>query len=1134
MKRLSLLLWFIFSLVLGYSQTNIKFSADRNYIASIQPLDEIDSLSIDSNKVELPQNVRALVTCRYFDGLGREEQIRQVGITPDKKSLVSSTTYNNRGLKSATTLPVPYSKFDLILPKVIIHPVQLVDGGEYVTSDKLSDARQKYYPSGYDYQEYTYESTPEARTLTTTKPGETWHQHPQRTTYTLNNSSEVIRFRIVTSTEINNTGYYQAGSLSVVQETDEDGKITRSYVDAFGRTIMTRQGVDCDTYYLYDEYDRLCYVLPPKAVDELKNVGSYSDSSSAIQQYAYVYKYDTRGNCSRKKLPGCKAVTMAYDAANRLVLSQNGNQESGNLWTVTKYDALSRVAYTYEFDPLQSPASLIQYCSTRRFIEERADKTMEWPGLGYTLQILPPPTTVQFLTVNYYDDYTFLNNDNNHATALAYHAKDGYGEAYTSAKGLLTGKKSYSLETSSYVLTVYYYDEWGRVVQTRSNDPIGGYNNEYTLYDVAGNIIQSYAEYVPSSTLLSEPISELTQNTYDHSGRIISSKLTINGEHETSVEYEYDKFGRVSRKSRDGGVNYTTYSYNIQDWITLIEDFDFSQHIYYDSIPGNTGSPYFNGNISALKWQPNPLHYDTISSAFSNSIGYIFTYDALNRLTAADSKQGDQLNLPGNYSVQYSYDKQGNITELSRYRGTNVLCDELSFDYRGNQLIRVSDEAGSQDSYELKEYQDQYSGDNEEFTYDQNGNMISDLDRNIVRISYNTLNLPETIEFSNGNKISHEYLSDGTKLSTTYSTKLSSIVAPKGTISPSDIVLNSINKIYYSKNREYKKSFRSYDLTRIRNSEGYYNPNQGFRYYTRDYQGNVRTVYGIDSTETGLQTVTLQRMQYYPYGLPTDNCYNSDFQPYKYGEKEFIETHGYDVYDYETRMYYPAIGRFMTMDPMAESYYSISPYAYCANNPILYVDPSGKVFETAWDVASFIIGAVSLDENLRNGNYWDAALDGVGMLMDAAAILLPGVPGGASASIQALRGTETQLAKNGDKVQKVTSFLRDTKRGRDNEALVLKKFGLTKNTKKFPVKITTKSNEEKRIKVIPDAVTDEYIVEIKDRIEVYDTEQIKGMRKLAEDQGKKFMLIVGDKTYISTKITDNKDEILRIPEIGPQ
>ena len=42
------------------------------------------------------------------------------------------------------------------------------------------------------------------------------------------------------------------------------------------------------------------------------------------------------------------------------------------------------------------------------------------------------------------------------------------------------------------------------------------------------------------------------------------------------------------------------------------------------------------------------------------------------------------------------------------------------------------------------------------------------------------------------------------------------------------------------------------------------------------------------------------------------------------------------------------------------------------------------------------------------------------------------------------------------------------------------------------------------------------------------------MRKLAEDQGKKFMLIVGDKTYISTKITDNKDEILRIPEIGPQ
>lgn len=52
-------------------------------------------------------------------------------------------------------------------------------------------------------------------------------------------------------------------------------------------------------------------------------------------------------------------------------------------------------------------------------------------------------------------------------------------------------------------------------------------------------------------------------------------------------------------------------------------------------------------------------------------------------------------------------------------------------------------------------------------------------------------------------------------------------------------------------------------------------------------------------------------------------------------------------YDFEARMYDPAIGRFMQTDPMAEKYYWISPYAYCANNPIKFVDPTG---EDIWEI----------------------------------------------------------------------------------------------------------------------------------------------------------------------------------------
>jgi RHS repeat-associated protein len=73
----------------------------------------------------------------------------------------------------------------------------------------------------------------------------------------------------------------------------------------------------------------------------------------------------------------------------------------------------------------------------------------------------------------------------------------------------------------------------------------------------------------------------------------------------------------------------------------------------------------------------------------------------------------------------------------------------------------------------------------------------------------------------------------------------------------------------------------------------------------------------------------------------------AETQSRKYNGKEFVEAHGYDTYDYGARGYYPPIMRFTTVDPLAEKYYSVSPYAYCGNNPVRFVDPDGKgVFES--------------------------------------------------------------------------------------------------------------------------------------------------------------------------------------------
>ena len=98
-----------------------------------------------------------------------------------------------------------------------------------------------------------------------------------------------------------------------------------------------------------------------------------------------------------------------------------------------------------------------------------------------------------------------------------------------------------------------------------------------------------------------------------------------------------------------------------------------------------------------------------------------------------------------------------------------------------------------------------------------------------------------------------------------------------------------------------------------------------------------------DMTLDTLFWLSIQRTQYYPSGLPWAERLSDSFtaHPWKYNGKEFVEMHGLDEYDSKARWYYPAICRTTTMDPLAEKYYSTSPYTWCLNNPISNVDLDG-------------------------------------------------------------------------------------------------------------------------------------------------------------------------------------------------
>ncbi len=210
-----------------------------------------------------------------------------------------------------------------------------------------------------------------------------------------------------------------------------------------------------------------------------------------------------------------------------------------------------------------------------------------------------------------------------------------------------------------------------------------------------------------------------------------------------------------------------------------------------------------------------------------------------------------------------------------------------------------------------------------EYVYDQNGNLTKDLNKNISNIQYNSLNLPQVVTFSDGSTITYTYTYDGKKLRTVH------VIG--GVTTTTDYCGNVI--------------YENGTAKRLLTDEGYVDLTTStptYYYYQRDHQGNNRAV--LSATGTVKET-----NDYYPFGGLFAT--NGSVQPYKYNGKELDTKKGLNLYDYGARHYDAALGRFTTVDPSSESYLSLGSYVYCANNPILYIDPTGMDYWSTSDRA---------------------------------------------------------------------------------------------------------------------------------------------------------------------------------------
>ena len=651
---------------------------------------------------------------------------------------------------------------------------------------------------------------------------------------------------------------------------------------------------------------------------------------------------------SVKKLPGVAPVYMVYDKRDRLVMTQDGNLRDSTKWLFTKYDRLNRPVMTglhhnnvvITRDSMQS---LVNASMTVYYEDMTGDFTDE--NFGYTNQSFPVlGAGDEILTVTYYDNYDFDAGNIITSFTGSFNIDGDYPDSLVNyyIKGKVTGFLAKVLGEEKYLLTATYYDDKYRVLRVFNENIFGGKEVTLNKYDFIGNVLKSRL-VIYKDTATTSPVIINRWNDLDHVYRPKDIYHEIVGKDTVHMaKMSYNEIGQLKTKqlhetSNGYYLQNIDYTYNIRGWLTDINDPEttsdnlFALSLQYNDTTG-VGSlgalPMYNGNISGMKWKQNA----------EDLKGYSFRYDALNRLTTSVYGQGPELDqLSGKYNeLVGSYDLNGNILSLNRSGEESDTVytdlDNLGYYYEGNMLIAVEDQG--QKGHGFIDGHEYSSG--QEYEYDSNGNMIKDLNKGIVKIKYNYLNLPSEVIHDATHKVMYTYDATGVKLK-------------KRLISD-----GNITDRYYTGTYEYDNNMLP---VLIHFDEGVVNvtgSTYDYEYFLKDHLGNIRASF----KPSGDTLISTQKVDYYPFGMIA-YANGASNNKYLYNEKELQDDDfggaSLQWYDYGARFYDPQIGRWHVVDPDAESYFAYGPYVYVGNNPIRRIDPAG---DTAWDVVLGFFAAV--------------------------------------------------------------------------------------------------------------------------------------------------------------------------------
>ncbi|TRX35583.1 RHS repeat-associated core domain-containing protein [Flavobacterium sp. ZT3R18] len=917
-------------------------SLDQNYIIGANYKKARTTVYVNASPLEAQVNIT------YFDGLGRPMQQIANQQSDSGKDIITHIGYDDFGRQTKDYLPFASTATNMVYD---------VNAADNTVNFYRTD---KYDNTSNPFSEKKLESSPLNRVLKQAAPGTDWAMnagHEIKLDYQTNTGTEVKLYKATTTwnagsglydISFSDAGNYEANQLyktitydenSAASPTESSGS-TVEFKSKEGQVILKRtyeSKTKHDTYYVYDSYGNLTYVLPPM----------FTNAAGQLDGLCYQYKYDNRNRLAEKKLPGKQWEFIVYDKLDRPVATGPAfspfKDDTAVGWLITKYDAFSRPIYTGWYNYVSNSYTRKSLQDTQNsaavlFETKQTSGAIDGIAAFYTNDV--EPKSIKLLTVNYYDNYVFPNVPAIPSTIEGQNV-------LANTKTLATGSWTRVVTTASATLgetAAIFYDAKARPIRSEVTNYLGGYTNTDSKLDAFSGQLQ----YTISKHKRTTGDAELVVKevfTYSPQDRLLTHTHQINGGTiQLLAANIYDELGQLTSKKVGGSNSFplqkVDYTYNIRGWLTGINNDPtnklvlnttekdlFGFKINYNTVEnqmGYTGTPLYNGNISETYWR-------TASDNVQRKYGY--KYDNLNRLSESIyQKPGNANPVPKSYDENLTYDKNGNILSLLRNGDidgalpANVI-DNLAYTYpaNSNQLSKVADVSNNTSGF------NDFNNTGDDYTYDLNGNLITDKNKNITEIVYNHLNLPVKITFGTTGSFSFIYDAKGQKVQKTVTVK-----------TPASTTVTD-----YLGDFQYKNSVLQFFST----AEGYAEPNgSSFRYVWqfKDHIGNVRLSYS-DANNDGViaDSEIIEESHFYGFGMKHVG-YNSVItstnpaQKYKYNGKELQDELGINWYDYGARNYDPALGRWMNIDPLAETSRRWSPYNYCMNNPVFFIDPDGK------------------------------------------------------------------------------------------------------------------------------------------------------------------------------------------------